>query len=82
MKFYSEIVFGFLIYLEYIFLILTIKCDDWLEWMSSQIQEVQRLRAEAGEVDSNSADYGPKLLDLFQTMSKEQDAISSKFIFK
>jgi len=53
-------------------------CDDWLEWMSTQIAEVQRLRAEAGQTVANSADYGPKLLDIFQTMSKEQEAISKQ----
>ena len=45
----------------------------------SQVGEVQRIRREAEDVDSNSAEYGPKLLEIFKLMSKEQGEISSKY---
>ena len=47
--------------------------------MASQVGEVQRIRREAEDVDSNSAEYGPKLLEIFELMRKEQGEISSKY---
>ena len=56
-----------------------VQCDDWLEWMMSQVNEVQQIRREAETVDSNSAEYGPKLFEIFELMRKEQGEISSKY---
>jgi len=53
-------------------------CDDWLEWMAEQIKLVQEIRANADLVDSASADYGPKLEQIFGTMMQEQQAISQQ----
>ena len=46
--------------------------------MAEQIKLVQEIRANADLVDSASADYGPKLEQIFGTMMQEQQAISRK----
>ena len=50
--------------------------------MAEQIKLVQEIRANADLVDSASAEYGPKLEQIFGTMMQEQQAISRKSILK
>ena len=50
--------------------------------MAEQIKTVQEIRANADLVDSTSAEYGPRLEQIFSTMMQEQQAISRKYPFQ
>ena len=50
--------------------------------MAEQIKTVQEIRANADLVDSTSAEYGPRLEQIFSTMMQEQQAISREYPFQ